>query len=346
MKKNLIYAVILVLVITSTLAATSISQAYSGIPTFSITSVVKDTSVTILTSNFPANDTFTVTMGLYGTLGVGGIVVDTTASGTGGAFSKTYTIPASLAGSERIAIRLQSSATGYYAYNWFYNNSTNAASSTPAPGYSGHPYINIVAVTQDKDVTIEGKNFTLNDTYQVTMGAYGTLGVGGIVIGTTMTGNSSTFELTYSIPASLKGSNKIAIRLQSPTSGYYAYNWFYNNSTGIVTPSPTPTKTATSSYTGYPSFNISAVKRDSTVTISAKNFPPNDQFKVTMGAYGTKAVNGILVDTTSSGAGGDFQKTYTIPAALAGSYRIAIRLESSSSGYFAYNWFYNNTTTP
>jgi hypothetical protein len=27
---------------------------------------------------------------------------------------------------------------------------------------------------------------------------------------------------------------KIAIRLQSPTSGYFAYNWFFNNTTGVV----------------------------------------------------------------------------------------------------------------
>ena len=81
------------------------------IPTFSITAVSRDSSVTILTSNFPASDTFTVTMGAYGTLGIGGVSVGTQASGSGGSFSATYTIPASLHGSNRIA-------TGWSSWGW------------------------------------------------------------------------------------------------------------------------------------------------------------------------------------------------------------------------------------
>jgi len=100
----------------------AVAPAYSGYPTFSIVAVVKDTTVTIQAYNFPPGDTFTVRMGAYGTLGVGGIVVGTQASGSGGSFSTTYDIPAALAGSYRIAIRLESPTSGYYAYNWFYNN--------------------------------------------------------------------------------------------------------------------------------------------------------------------------------------------------------------------------------
>ena len=39
------------------------APAYTGIPTFSIQSVVADGSVTVLTNNFPPNQTFTVRMG-------------------------------------------------------------------------------------------------------------------------------------------------------------------------------------------------------------------------------------------------------------------------------------------
>jgi len=35
-------------------------------------------------------------------------------------------------------------------------------------------------------------------------------------------------NFTYDIPDLLQNSYKIAIRLQSPATGYYAYNWFYN----------------------------------------------------------------------------------------------------------------------
>jgi hypothetical protein len=43
------------------------------------------------------------------------------------------------------------------------------------------------------------------------------------------TGDRSSFQATFNIPASLQGSFQIAIGLESPTSGYYSYNCFYYN---------------------------------------------------------------------------------------------------------------------
>lgn len=105
---------------TTTVTATPVS-GYSVIPTFSIVSVVRDSKVTIKTSNFPANQTFTVRMGLAGTRAIGGTVVGTTESGAGGAFEATYSIPEGLKGESIISIRMDSSG-GYYSYNWFWNN--------------------------------------------------------------------------------------------------------------------------------------------------------------------------------------------------------------------------------
>jgi hypothetical protein len=85
--------------------------------------VERDTSVTIRTANFPAGQAFTVRMGAMGTRGVGGVVVATTDSGTGGTLEATYSIPEALKGSYQIAIRLES-PSGYYSYNWFYNSTT------------------------------------------------------------------------------------------------------------------------------------------------------------------------------------------------------------------------------
>jgi hypothetical protein len=347
MKKTsrVILMIMLLLALVSPLTVKAV-KAYSGIPTFSIVSVEKNTSVTIKTNNFPAGDTYTVTMGPYGSQGVGGVVVGTTNSGSGGSFTVTYTIPSSLSGSYRIAIRMQSPTTGYYAYNWFYNDTTGTV-NTPVPGYSGYPYFSISSVVRDTSVTINASNFPANETFNVLMGPYGTLGVGGTQVATQNTGGGGAFSATYSIPAALAGSYQIAIRLQSTTSVYYAYNWFYNNTTGTSgspAPTPTPGPTAIPGYSGYPYFNISAVSRDVSVTIQAKNFPPNDSFTVLMGPFGTAGVGGYVVGTQNSDGGGSFTASYSIPAALAGSYKIAIRLQSPTSGYYAYNWFYNNTT--
>jgi hypothetical protein len=174
------------------------------------------------------------------------------------------------------------------------------------------------------------------------MGYYGSYGIGGVVVGFTETGAGGSFVATYTIPSTLAGQSRIAIRLQSPTSGYYAYNWFYNNTTGgTVPPTPPP---VTPSYTGYPYFFIAGVVRDQSVTINAYNFPPGDTFTVTMGPYGSYGIGGITAGTWTTGTGGAFTTTFNIPDQLDGSYRIAIRLYSPTSGYYAYNWFYNNTT--
>jgi hypothetical protein len=327
-------------------ASNSSSQS---IPYFNILEVVKDTTVTIQAFNFPANDSFRVTMGPYGSYGLNGVVVGFTDTGTGGSFTVTYSIPSTLAGSERIAIRLQSPTSGYFAYNWFWNNPSNtpAPTTTPIPGYSGFPTFSIKSVVKNESVTILTKNFPPNDSYTVTMGKYGTLGIGGIVVTTTDSGEGGAFEVTYPIPSQLADMNPIAIRLQSPTTGYFAYNWFYNNSTNVTaTPAPTASATPTpppSGYSGFPTFSISAVVKDSTVTISGNNFPPNDTFTVLMGPYGTKGIGGTNVGSTATGEGGALSATYNIPSSLAGSTRIAIRLQSPTSGYFAYNWFYNST---
>lgn len=109
---------------------------------------------------------------------------------------------------------------------------------------------------------------------------------------------------------------------------------------GSVTPTPAkPPKTGK-----VPTFSIAAVVKDTSVTIQTANFPANTKFDVRMGAYGTAGVNGTYVTTIDSGNGGAFSATYTIPAGLQGSRRIAIRLESKTSGYFSYNWFWNSTT--
>lgn len=93
------------------------------IPTFSIQAVVHDETVTIKTANFPKNVTFTVRMGKYGTLGVNGWVSTKINSGKGGTQVFSLPIPAEMQGSKQIAIRLDSKP-GYFAYNWFWNNTT------------------------------------------------------------------------------------------------------------------------------------------------------------------------------------------------------------------------------
>ena len=314
------------------------------IPTINIVSINADQSVTIQTNNFPANDSFTVLMGQFGTLGIGGTVVETFDSSTGGSVTRTFNIPAGLKGLYQIAIRLQSTRSGYYAYNWFYNNTSGTVpdtgslpTQTPVPSLPSNaiPTFSITSVSPDTSVTIRTANFPANDIFTVRMGLIGTLGVGA--------GGAQT--ATFNIPANLKGKAQIAIRLESPTSRYFSYNWFYNNSTGTVPDTGQPTQTPVPGVPSglLPTFSISSVAQGAAVTIQTANVPANDTFTVTMGAFGTLGIGGTVVGTFDSGAGGAQTATFNIPAGMQSSNPIAIRLQSTRTGYFAYNWFYNRT---
>jgi hypothetical protein len=200
----------------------------STVPVFYIISVARDNSVTIQTYNFPANDSFNVLMGPYGTQGVGGYHAGTYNSGNGASKTVTYSIPAALYGSNKIAIRLQSNTgSGYFSYNWFYNNT--AGSSGGKPGYSGYPTIKILSVVRDNKVTFRAYNLPKNYNFKVLMGPYGTKAVGGYVVGNFNSGAGGTQDFVYPIPSQLYGAKKIAIRIQ--TNPFFAYNWFWNNTT-------------------------------------------------------------------------------------------------------------------
>ena len=147
------------------------------------------------------------------------------------------------------------------------------------------------------------------------MGEMGTRGVNGIKVATISSGAGGSFTDTFNIPDALKGRYQISIRLQSVTgSGYFAYNWFYNNYSGNIPPGPG--MPLPPGYVGYPTFSITSVDPGVSVKIKTYNLPKNDSFDVLMGYMGTQAINGIKVDTVSSGSGGTKEFTFAIPPAL------------------------------
>lgn len=323
-------------------------------PTFSIIAVDPGSSVTIQASNFPARTSFDVLIGSFDSKAVDGIKVGSVTPGTGGAFTATFAIPASLSKEYQIAVRFQSvSNPNYYAYNWFYNErlsspvpqesdqaagqtvaSQSVTSSKPIPTFT------ISGGIQDRYVTITTYNFPANDRFEVLMGLIGTRGIGGVKVATIDCGKGGTLNFTFNIPAALREQDQIAIRLQSITgSGYFSYNWFQNSAFGFTGGLPH----CKSCYHGYPSFSIFNVLQDHSVTITTYNLPKDKPFQVTMGPMGTRGIGGYIVSHFNTGAGGVQTLTFTIPPVLYGHRQIAIRMQATdSSGYYAYNWFFNN----
>lgn len=212
-------------------------------------------------------------------------------------------------------------------------------------GYRLVPTFFINSVARDVSVTITTYNFPAGDSFDVLMNVIGTQGINGIPVATVASGGGGSLTFTFNIPPALYGLRQIAIRLQSNTgSGYFAYNWFYNNTSsgnygGRGNPPPYY------GYAYYPTFFIASVVRDSSVTIVTQNLPANDLFQVLMGPMGANGINGFPVTTFNTGTGGSQTLTFSIPPPMVGAPQIAIRLQSiSGSGFFAFNWFYNNTT--
>ena len=354
-KRTLVIVLLLTMLFPAVLG---ISKAQAAYPSFTISEVKKDESVTILTQDMPMNLDWKVLMGEYNARGEKGIEVATFNSGAGGSLSATFNIPDALKGRAMISIRIESLTGGYYYYNWFWNDEENGTWPTPAPTVTPAPTqvpptlptITIKSVDPGESVTIIAANFPKNLEFVAMMNKMWTRGIDGVEVGKLTSSATGAFEATFDIPEEFKDHERIAIRLESTTGGYYSYNWFWNLSGGVVvTPEPTPTATPAPTSTPapavkYPTFNIVAVEKDNTVSVEGKDFPAETEFTVLMGQMWTMGIKGIEAGTFNSGDGGDMAATFNIPAELAGLIRISIRLQATSGGWYAYNWFWNNTT--
>lgn len=194
-----------------------------------------------------------------------------------------------------------------------------------------------VRVTRNDSVIISTKNIPANDLFHVYMGPNGSKGADGIWVGDLYTGPGGSVSATFPIPTPLYGSTKIAMRMESDQSGVYYYSWFYNiNGSGLAASG------STSSSSKYVSFSIVRVNPGNWVTIKVKNAHPNERYYVVIGKMGTKAANGAVVGTFNAGSDGTISATFPIPNKFSDNKRLAIRIESDSSGSYYYNWFEND----
>ena len=90
---------------------------------------------------------------------------------------------------------------------------------------------------------------------------------------------------------------------------------------------------------GNPSVTIDSVDAGVSVTVTARNFPPDTAVDAFIGVPGNEGVDGEYVDTTDSGSG-TFTETYKIPNQYADDPQLVIRLQTETS-YYAWNIFLN-----
>ena len=230
-------------------------------------------------------------------------------------------------------------------------NSGQLAGLGPLHGYGGWyngyhliPTFYINSVARDVSVTITTYNFPAGDSFDVLMNVIGTPGFMAFrwLQCHLEAGERSLSRSTFRPPYMACGKLRSACRA-TPAQ-------VISRTTGSIT---TPLLGITGGrgnpppyygYGYYPTFFIASVVRDNSVTVVTNNLPANDLFQVLMGPMGAHGINGYPVTTFNTGSGGTQTLTFSVPPAMYGAPQIAIRLQSiSGSGFFAFNWFYNNT---
>lgn len=302
-KKLLHYFLVLTIAVLIVSTAAVYADEAETNPSFTVTNVEVDKSVTVLTRDFPANADFTAEMGDASSKKV---YIDAAKFNTqaGGSFSVTFPIPDSLKGVQQIAMILASgdtiSITGSFA-----NTAADTASATATPaaatsaisapavsscavgspycsGYRGYPSFTISSVKAGESVVLHGYNFPSNLDFNITMGSYKPFGVGGQPVSVFNSKDGGETEITVSIPENLKSVSPLSIRMDSP-AGFYAYNWFVNKNSS--TNSSAAAAASACNYSVIPSFTIKSVVKGKSVTIDTVKFPANSKFTVKMGQY-------------------------------------------------------------
>jgi LysM repeat protein len=102
----------------------------------------------------------------------------------------------------------------------------------PDTGTRDTPAVQIVRVVAGQSVTIRTQNFPANVTFDVLMNESGTRGIGGVRVDRITTGSRGDFSASFRIPQELRTDNRIVIRLDSPTTSFFSFNTFTNQTQG------------------------------------------------------------------------------------------------------------------
>lgn len=197
------------------------------------------------------------------------------------------------------------------------------------------PDIRIDATVRDQSVKMTVRMGVKNAKVDILMGPAGSKGIQGVNVGTANTGKTGGFQATVNIPASLKGADRLDVRVQVKSSKDALA--FRGISTGFYNMTSGP-----KGYSSLPSVVITRVVRNERVDVTVHNLPPNKSFNVFLGAYlGHRNYPSIKVGSLSSSVGGTVTASFNIPAALYKAKEIVLVLQNASGGCSVYKKFLN-----
>lgn len=280
-----LYRILMILTAFAMVAFVLPKTVQAASPFITITGVKADQSVTVKATGLPVGYTFTARMDVVSSQAVNGTIVGETKSGSDGTFEATYAIPSALKGKSALSIRIDSTKGGFYAYNWFNNKTqgtsgtiTPAPTTTPAPtSGSSKMFIKVIAVEQNKRITVSADGFPLNTDFKVRVGPFYTFGTQQVNLGTVNSGKTGSFRFNLDLPSVVKDIEMVTIRLDSATK-QYSYNVFTNKNQGTVDKDPsksipvtggTPTTTPTVTPVTYGDCQIISVVPTTSMKTSA-----------------------------------------------------------------------------
>lgn len=209
------------------------------------------------------------------------------------------------------------------------------ALALPAPVSAAYPTFDIVNIVVDQSVTIRAYDFPANMNFIVRMDVAGDRAENGIAAAQFNTGRGGSFEATIMIPAQLKGTATIAIRVDS-AEGYFAYSQFTNRTSDVVVQPPVIPITGVK-----PILTVLGVKSNDLVTVEARNLPANTTFTVRVGPYYSFFRDYVNAPSIKSDATGYAKWTIELPSVVENVEMVTVRIDGG--GHYAFNAFKNVT---
>lgn len=202
----------------------------------------------------------------------------------------------------------------------------HAAAARPAPAVTVH--FDVIEVKRNTSVTIRTKDFPIRTKFVAKMGQAGKKVFSGAVVGEFDSDKGGALEKTFPIPEALKDVIILALRIES-ADGYEADNWFFNENASRKLPDPKAS----------PLVDFSDAKKNTSVTVQAKNLPANTSFWVRVGPYEGFYSKYAYRDRVTTGDNGTVSFPVELPPSTKDKEYIMVRLDGG--GIYAYNVYKN-----
>jgi hypothetical protein len=194
------------------------------------------------------------------------------------------------------------------------------------------PALKVKATVRDASLAIKASNLPANSQVDIYLASYGTGMTGGTKLASVKTGKTGVIDGYYNFPPALKGVDRLDLRLQIVNSSAYVYRWYWN-----ITSGP-------DGYSNLPKIVINSILKNTSVTVTVHNLPPNYVFDVLMSKSSDGRSKNYKTGTISSKAGGTVTATFNIPAELRQKTELTLFLQNATLGYYGMQTFPNVTT--